>query len=149
KNGVAHWGRSNGWVILAKINLLDFIPKDHPKREAILQTLRKQVLGISRYQDGKGLWHQLLDKPNSYQETSCSAMFGQGIAKAINEGWLDQRFASVAIAGWEGLKKEMITEDGQVKAICVGTGIKNDLPFYYNRPARPNEKHGVGSIIDA
>lgn len=149
ENGVAHWGRSNGWVILAQIHLLDFLPEDHPQRKDILNNLEKQVLGISRYQDEKGLWHQLLDKPDSYAETSCSAMFVQGIAKAINEGWLDKRFASIATEGWEGLKKEMITEDGQVKAICVGTGIRNDLPFYYNRPARPNEKHGVGSVIDA
>ncbi len=149
KNGVAHWGRSNGWVVEAQVHLLEYLPEDHPQRGDIIKNLEKQLIGLSRYQDEKGLWHQLLDKPESYAETSCSAMFVHGIAKAINEGWLDKRFASVAINGWEGLKKEMIAEDGQVDAICVGTGIRNDLVFYYTRPARPNEKHGVGSVIDA
>ncbi|AKD05935.1 glycosyl hydrolase [Pontibacter korlensis] len=149
ENGVAHWGRSNGWVVLAQVHLLSYLPKDHPKRPDILKNLKKQVIGLSRYQDQHGLWHQLLDKPDSYPETSVSAMFVQGIAKGVNEGWIDKRYASVALTGWEGLKKQMIKADGQVDAICVGTGIKNDLPFYYNRPARPNEKHGVGSVIDA
>lgn len=148
-NGVAHWGRSNGWIVLAQVHLLERLPENHSKRQEVIQNLEKQLIGLSRYQDEKGLWHQLLDKPDSYAETSCSAMFVQGIAKAINNGWMDKRYASVALAGWEGLKKEMIAEDGQVKAICVGTGIKNDLVFYYTRPARPNEKHGVGSVIDA
>ncbi len=47
------------------------------------------------------------------------------------------------------MKKHFITSDGQVNDICVGTGIRDDLQFYYTRPARPNEKHGVGSVIDA
>ncbi|WP_164891010.1 glycoside hydrolase family 88/105 protein [Botryobacter ruber] len=149
KNGVAHWGRSNGWIILAQTHLLSYLPKDHPKRQDVINNLQKQLINLSRYQDEKGLWHQLIDKPDSYAETSFSAMVVQGIAKAINEGWLDKRYASVALTGWDALKKEMIEADGQVKDICVGTGIRNDLVFYYTRPARPNEKHGVGSVIDA
>ncbi|MFT2007516.1 glycoside hydrolase family 88/105 protein [Pontibacter sp. 13R65] len=149
KNGVAHWGRSNGWLVLAQVHLLEYLPKDHPKRQEVINNLEKQLIGLSRYQDQNGLWHQLLDKHDSYAETSASAMFVQGVAAAINNGWLDKRFATIAITGWEGLKKEMIEEDGQVKDICVGTGIRNDLVFYYTRPARPNEKHGVGSVIDA
>ncbi len=149
ENGVAHWGRSNGWIVLAQIHLLDQLPIDHPNREDIIQNLRKQLIGLSRYQNAEGLWHQLLDKPDSYAEASASAMFIQGFAKAVNEGWLSENYASVALVGWEGFRKHFITEDGQVKDICVGTGIADNLRFYYTRPARPNEKHGVGSVIDA
>lgn len=149
QNGVAHWGRSNGWLVLSQIHLLDRLPKDHPNRQDIIETLKKQLIGLSRYQSAEGLWHQLIDKPDSYAEASASAMFVQGFAKAVNEGWLEESYASVALVGWEGFKKHFITEDGQVNDICVGTGIANDLRFYYTRPARPNEKHGVGSVIDA
>lgn len=149
KNGVAHWGRSNGWLVLSQLHLLERLPDGHQGKEEIKLMLEKQLIGLSRYQDKDGLWRQLLDKNDSYQETSASAMFVQGFAKAITEGWIDKRFASIALRGWDGLKKIMITEDGQVKDICVGTGISDDLVFYYNRPASPNEKHGVGSIIDA
>ena len=48
-----------------------------------------------------------------------------------------------------GLKDHKITPDGQIKDICVGTGIENNMVFYYNRPARLNDTHGLGAVIDA
>ena len=149
RNGVAHWGRCNGWVMMAQVHLLNFLPKDHPKREELRKNLERQILGIAKYQSADGLWHQLLDKNDSYLESSCSAMFVYSIARAVNEGWIDRRYSSIALAGWEGLKQNKITIDGQLKDICVGTGIEDNIAFYYNRPARPNETHGLGPIIDA
>lgn len=149
RNGVAHWGRCNGWVMMAQVHLMNFLPADHPKHEELRKNLERQILGIAKYQNEDGLWHQLLDKSDSYVESSCSAMFVYSIARAVNEGWIDRRYASIAIRGWEGLKEQEITHDGQLKNVCVGTGIQDDLVFYYTRPARTNETHGLGAIIDA
>lgn len=149
RNGVAHWGRCNGWIMMATVNLLNFIPEDHPQREQIRLNLEKHILGIAKYQDENGLWHQLLDKNDSYEESSCSAMFVYTIARAVNMGWIDKRYASIAIRGWQGLTEHMITHDGQLRDVCVGTGIQNDLVFYYTRPKRLNEVHGLGAILEA
>lgn len=149
RNGVAHWGRCNGWVMMAKVHLLNFLPENYPGREDIIKDLERQILGIAKYQSKEGLWHQLLDKNDSYLESSCTAMFVYCIARAVNQGWIDKRYASIAIKGWEGLKEYKIQLDGQVKDICVGTGIEDNLVFYYERPARLNEKHGLGAVIDA
>jgi unsaturated rhamnogalacturonyl hydrolase len=149
RNGVAHWGRCNGWVMMAQANLMNFLPEDHPQREDLKKNLERQILGIAKYQDAEGLWHQVLDKTDSYPESSCSAMFVYSIARAVNEGWIDKRYASIAIRGWEGLKEHKITLDGQLKDICIGTGIEDNIAFYYNRPARTNETHGLGAILDA
>jgi unsaturated rhamnogalacturonyl hydrolase len=149
RNGVAHWGRCNGWIMMAQVHLLNLLPKDHPQREALRKNLERQILGIAKYQNEDGLWHQILDKTDSYLESSCSAMFVYSIARAVNEGWIDPRYASVARNGWEGLKSNKITLDGELKDICVGTGIEDNLVFYYNRPARLNETHGLGAVIEA
>lgn len=149
RNGVAHWGRCNGWVMMAKVHLLNFLPEDYPGREDIIKDLEGQILGIAKYQNEDGLWHQILDKTDSYLESSCSAMFTYCIARAVNQKWIDERYASIALNGWEGLKENKIKLDGQVKDICVGTGIEDNLVFYYERPARLNEKHGLGAVIDA
>ncbi len=149
RNGVAHWGRCNGWVMMAKVHLMNFLPEDHPQREDIRKNLEQQILGIAKYQNEDGLWHQVLDKTDSYLESSCSAMFIYSIARAVNQGWIDKRYASIALRGWEGLKEHKITHDGQLKDICVGTGIEDNLVFYYTRPARTNETHGLGAVIDA
>jgi len=149
RNGVAHWGRCNGWVMMAQVHLLNFLPDNHLKRNALIKNLEKQILGIAKYQSTDGLWHQVLDKTDSYLESSCTAMFTYCIARAVNQGWIDSRYGSIAINGWEGLKEYKITLDGQIKDICVGTGIEDNLVFYYHRPARLNEKHGIGAVIDA
>ncbi len=149
QNGVAHWGRCNGWVMMAQTHLLNYLPGDYPRRDSLIRNLEKQIIGVSKYQDPQGLWHQILDKSDSYQESSCTAMFVYCIARAINEGWIDKRYATIAIEGWEGLKRNMITPEGNVKSICIGTGIQNDLVFYYKRPALTDDSHGIGAIIDA
>ncbi len=149
QNGVAHWGRCNGWVMMAMVQLLNILPEDYPGREEIIKDLERQILGIAKYQSAEGLWHQVLDKSDSYLESSCSAMFTYCIARAVNQKWIDERYGSIAIKGWEGLKEYKIQLDGQVKDICIGTGIEDNLVFYYERPARLNEKHGLGAVIDA
>jgi len=149
RNGVACWGRANGWITVSLCMLLEVLPGDHPQRGELLSWLDRQIVGASRYQNANGMWNQLLDKPESYDESSITAMYVYGVAKGINHGWLDPKYRSIAITGWEALKKTQITEEGHFRNVCVGTGISDDLPFYYDRPVGDNEKHGLGLIIEA
>ena len=149
RNGVAFWGRANGWITVSLVRLLDVLPQNYEGRKQLIDLLEKQIVGASRYQNENGMWNQLLDKPESYDESSVTAMYVYGIAKAINEGWFDDTYMRIAQLGWNALKKDQITENGHFKNVCVGTGITDDLPFYYSRPVGENEKHGLGLIIDA
>ena len=149
QNGVAYWGRCNGWIMVAQVHLLNFLPKNHPQRKAIIDNLQRQIIGIAKYQAPDGMWYQLLDKPDSYLESSCTAMFTYAIAKAVNEGWIDRRYATIATRGWNALKTKEITPEGYLKDVCVGTGISSDLVFYYTRPVRTNDTHGLGPLLDA
>jgi rhamnogalacturonyl hydrolase YesR len=144
--GVAFWGRANGWALLAQVDLLDKLPSDHPQRKTLLKLLRRHIIGISRYQGSEGLWHQLLDKTDSYLETSCSAMFTYAIARAVNRGYVDSRYASIAERGWEGIMTK-IHPDGKIEGVSTGTGVSNDLVFYYKRPAPLNDVHGIGTVL--
>lgn len=148
RNGVAHWGRANGWITISNVNLIEAMPKDHPVRSQLISILDKQIVGFSKWQNANGMWNQLLDKSDSYDESSVTAMFVYGIAKGINNGFIDSGYSSIAKTGWAALKKLQITEDGHFSNVCVGTGIKDDLPFYFNRPVGDNEKHGLGLVID-
>jgi rhamnogalacturonyl hydrolase YesR len=149
RNGVAFWGRANGWITVSMVMLLEVMPDNHPKRQEIINILEKQIVGVSRYQNENGMWNQLLDKPESYDESSITAMYVYGIAKAINHNWLDKQYERIALVAWDALKREQITEDGRFKNVCVGTGITDDLPFYFTRPVGENEKHGLGLVINA
>ncbi len=147
RNGVAYWGRANGWIAVSTAQLLELMPVNHPKRAQLIKYLERQIVGLSRYQDANGMWHQLLDKPDSYAESSATAMFVYSIAKALNNNWIDPTYKSIAIAGWNALKKNQITADGKFSNVCVGTGISDDQVFYYTRPVGDNEKHGLGLVL--
>lgn len=146
RQGVAYWGRANGWAMVAQVDLLDRLPANHPMRETLIKLLRRHILGIARYQSEIGLWHQLLDKTDSFLETSCTAMFTYTIARAVNKGYIEPRYASIAIQGWEGLMTK-IHPDGKVEGICAGTGTSDNLIHYYKRPAPLNDIHGLGAVL--
>ena len=148
KTNVALWGRANGWAMVAQVELLDRIPKNHPKRNELITLLQNHILGISRYQSENGLWHQLLDKNDSYHETSCSAMFTYSIARAVNKGYIKQRYTSIALRGWEGVMTKILS-DGKIEGVCTGTVTSDDLVYYYKRPSPLNDVHGVGTILMA
>lgn len=147
RNGVAFWGRANGWALLAQIELLERLPLNHPKRKILISLLQKHILGISQYQSSNGLWRQLLDKPDSYNETSCSAMFTYVVASAVKNGFIEERYLSIAIRGWEGIMTKIDKDTGEVEGVCAGTVVSDDLVYYYNRPTPLNDIHGLGAII--
>lgn len=146
QNGVAHWGRCNGWVLMAQVELLSLLPENHPQKENLISLLEKQIIGIARFQDYCGMWHQIIDRPDSYLESSATAMFIYGIAKAVNQGWINNSYAGIAVNGWDGLEKK-INIKGEVEDICIGTGIEDNIKFYYDRPTLLNDIHGLGAVL--
>ena len=94
-----------------------------------------------------GLWHQMLDKPDSYLETSASAIFVYWIARAIDQGWISPAsYGSVAQAGWIGVTTR-VNAKGQVEGTCVGTTLASDHVYYYNRPQSVYATHGYGPVL--
>ncbi len=146
--GVAFWGRANGWAVLAQVDLLDRLPRDHPQRDTLLALFRRHLAGLARRQGGEGLWHQLLDREDSYLETSASAMITYAFARAVNRGYIEPSYATVARRGWEGVRSR-IRPDGQIEGICAGTGVSDSLADYYRRPTPLNDVHGVGAVLFA
>ena len=95
-----------------------------------------------------GLWHQLLDKTDSYLETSASAMFTFTIARGVNRGWLSPVYAPVAQAGWQAVATR-VRGDGRIEGICVSTTAAYDPVYYYNRPTDLNAMQGYGPVLMA
>lgn len=142
-----YWGRANGWAMMATVELLDVLPAHHPLRPQILGCLRKHIHAVAKLQSGSGLWHQMLDKNDSYLETSASAMFVHAIARAINRGWISPvSYGSVAQAGWIAVAQQ-VNPRGQVEGACVGTTFAGDHVYYYNRPVSPCVTHGYGPVL--
>lgn len=141
------WGRANGWAILTMSQLLDFLPENHPRRQEILEMFRKHAAGLADLQGIDGFWHQLLDRPETYEETSATAIFAYAIAHGVNEGWLEATtFGPVAQLAWEAVASK-INDKGEVEDVCVGTGMGFDPAFYAYRPVSVKAAHGYGPAI--
>lgn len=142
------WGRGNGWALMSAAELLSVLPDDHPRRAQVLEIFRRAARAVVQTQSGNGMWHQLLDKNDSYLETSASAMFAFAIARGVNRGWLTPVYAPVAQTGWQAVATH-VQSDGRITGICVSTTAAYDAVYYYNRPTDVNAMQGYGPVLMA
>jgi rhamnogalacturonyl hydrolase YesR len=142
-----HWARANGWALMAVTELLEVLPEDHPGRATMLELLRSHIRGLAACQAHNGLWHQLLDRNDSYLETSASAIYTFCIARAINRGWIDPlAYGPMVLLAWNAVATK-VNDRGQVEDVCVGTGMGFDPAFYYYRPRSVFAAHGYGPVL--
>ncbi|HPE74939.1 MAG TPA: glycoside hydrolase family 88 protein [Draconibacterium sp.] len=142
-----HWARANGWAVMTMVELLEVLPENHSGRELVLQILRKHIRGLANYQSGKGFWHQLIDRNDSYLETSATAIYTYSIARAINRGYVDAKvYAPMVCLAWNAVSTK-VNDKGQVEGTCVGTGMGFDPAFYYYRPINVYAAHGYGPVL--
>ena len=142
-----HWARANGWALMTMIETLEVLPEDHPGRPDILNLLRAHISGLASHQSQDGFWHQLIDRNDSYLETSATAIFSYCVAHAINSGWIGREaHAPMAVLAWNAVSTK-INKNGQVEGTCVGTGMAFDPAFYYYRPVNVYAAHGYGPVI--
>lgn len=142
-----HWARANGWAVLTMCDVLDAVPERTQGWTEVRDLLVSLLRSLAQYQSPEGTWHQLIDKTESYLETSASAMYVYGYAHAINKGWLDRTaYQDIARAGWNGVAKQ-VNEKGQVENTCVGTGLGWTNTFYESRPVSVFASHGYGPVL--
>jgi len=142
-----HWARANGWAIIAMSDLLDVMPENHPSRPAVLELYRSHMEGLAACQGINGLWHQLLDRPETYLETSASAMYVYAAAHGINKGWLGgDAYGPMVSLAWNAITQK-VNAAGQVEGTCVGTGVGFDPMFYACRPTSVYAAHGYGPVL--
>jgi rhamnogalacturonyl hydrolase YesR len=129
--------------------VLKVLPKNHPNYKTILAHYRKHVEALIELQNKNGFWLQVLDRPDSREEVSGTAIFTMAIARGITNGWLDaKKFKPFVLKGWEALKTQ-IEPDGTVHNICYGTMCSEDVNYYLERPFYDNDTHGLFAVLFA
>jgi unsaturated rhamnogalacturonyl hydrolase len=146
KHAPFKWSRGNGWAMIAIVETLSALPENSPLRPALLDILRKQIEGLKKVQAPDGMWRQVLDKPELWEETSGTAMFTYSIARAVNRGWIDPSNMAVARRAFAGISHN-VRPDGAVVGTCEGTGIGPSLDFYINRKQPFDDLHGRGPVL--
>ena len=85
----AAWGRGNAFPALGLALALSDFPKDHPAYQHMMAEFQRHMFALARFQDEDGMWHEVIDEPGSYAETSATAMIGFAMERGIRRGWLD------------------------------------------------------------
>jgi len=148
-NGIK-WGRANGWEMIAATEVLSVLPANHPAREKILNILRRHIAGVESVQAPDGMWHQVLDHPEAWAETSCTAMYAYSIARAVNRGWINTTNMAVARKAFAAIARMQVSPAGVVSNICPGTSLNTRLAYYTDQislPPSTDDRHGPGLVL--
>jgi rhamnogalacturonyl hydrolase YesR len=141
------WGRGNGWVAAGMAELLRSLPQNHPDRPRILDGYRRMMAILLANQRNDGMWRQLIDRPESWPETSCTGMFTFAFVTGVKQGWLDSAtYGPAAKKAWLSLIT-YLTPDAAIREVCVGTGKKNSLQYYLDRPRVTGDMHGQAPLL--
>ena len=122
-----YWGRGDGWMAVGMADLLKVLPKDHPNRKRIMEGYMKMMNSLLKYQDNNGMWHQLIDDPNAWPETSSTGMFTYAFIVGVKNGWLNKKtFGPAARKAWVQLVT-YLDENNAIKDVCEGTNKLNRI----------------------
>lgn len=142
-----YWGRGDGWLAAGMAELLSVLPKDNVYRPQIMAGYKNMMKTLLKYQDKSGMWHQLLDDPTAWAETSGTAMFTFAFITGVKNGWLDEKtYGQAARKAWISLCG-YLDEKNDLREICEGTNKKNDRQYYLDRKRITGDLHGQAPMI--
>ncbi len=128
----AQWGRGNGWVIMSLADTFEYLPKSHRDYPALRRLAEEHARALAAVQDSDGLWHTVLDDPQSYAECSATTMVAYGLMKLVRLKVLPERYREPARRAWVAVNRRWF-EDGLVSGVSAGTD-PSDKDGYRTRP---------------
>ena len=142
-----YWSRGNGWEAAGMAELLSDLPKNHPLRKRIVDGYNKMMEALLKYQGEDGLWHQLIDHPESWAETSGTGMFTFAMITGVRKGWLPAKtYGPAARKAWLALVKH-IDDKANVTDVCEGTNKGSSVQYYLDRKRLTGDLHGQAAAL--
>ena len=141
------WGRGNGWVAVAMAEVLASLPSQHALREQLLQHYLRMMRGLLRYQADSGMWRQVIDLEPSWAESSATAMFAYAMIVGVQNDLLPaDPYQGAVDRAWAALLTR-VDANGNLDAVCIGTGKSNDPAYYLARPTVAGDLHGQAPLL--
>jgi unsaturated rhamnogalacturonyl hydrolase len=155
------WSRAMGWYTMALLDILDYLPADHPGRNDLITIFQNSCEALVNVRDTKsGLWYQVLNhggREGNYLEGSGSAMYIYVFAKGARLGYLDKKYRTIAETAFDDFIRELVTVDEKglvtIKNICGGCGLGGNpyrdgsYEYYINERRFDNDTKGVAPFI--
>ena len=142
-----YWGRGNGWAAAALTEVLMVLPEDHIYFPSLLEAYSLMMASLKDFQGEDGMWHQLLDYPDSFPETSCTGMFLFAMASGLNKDLLpEDEYLTAVTKGWNALAS-YVKDNGKTRNVCIGTNARNSEFHYLKRLRKTGDFHGQAAVL--
>ena len=141
------WARGNGWAAAGMTEVLLALPADHPKREQLLAAYRKLMKALVECQHASGMWHQLLDDPNAWLESSGTGMFVVALATGVRHGWLPaDPHGDAAQRAWPALT-QYVDPKGRVSHVSAGIVDPSAATYLEHPRYAVGDFHGQAALL--
>ena len=106
----------NGWAIMGAaeaLTALEQFPKlrNSPRYMELLQNFQFHAGNLSLLQNKQdGKWHNVLDHPETFTETSATAMILTAMLRGLQYDWLDRSYLPIIENGWRYFARKFIAQ---------------------------------------
>lgn len=127
------WARGQGWAVMGLVDTLALLPRAHPGWQELHQRLVALADALAATQDASGLWHTVVDAPDTYLESTLAAMTAYAFREGFAHGLLDAPKLGETEARARAAMHEHIASDGSLMLVSDATPI-GALSTYATRP---------------
>jgi unsaturated rhamnogalacturonyl hydrolase len=115
-----HWGGGNGWVVAGiarMLRLAPSLPRDEPAGH-----VREVLDACLAFRRADGLFHDVLDDPDTFVETNGAQMFAYAALVGAADGWLPPSYAETGRDLLAAATRQ-VDESGVVRGACGSPGF--------------------------
>jgi len=114
----AHWGVGNGWAAAGITRVIRALPESWAKEKQMLVLHVRDILdGCLAHQRQDGLFHDVVDQPDTFVETNLAQMLAYSIYRGIAGGWLPQAYKEHADKMRTAVHQK-VDGSGYVQGVC-------------------------------
>jgi len=142
-----HWGRGNGWVAMTLVEVMSRLDRDSAEFVQLTAILAKQAQGLIATRDSSsGLWHTILEQPDSHIDSAASAMFIYALLCSVVMNCVDDLPSESIEQSWASLAEQIDRLD-HVTNVSSGTGPGSKSA--YTNVERGTYAWGTGAFLIA
>jgi rhamnogalacturonyl hydrolase YesR len=112
------WGVGNGWAAAGMTRVIRALPeKPAGDRDRLAGYVEQTVAGCLAHQRRDGLFHNVVDNPETFVETNLAQMLSYAIFVGIRERWLPESYLGAARHMREAVRRK-VDDRGYVQGVC-------------------------------
>lgn len=135
------WGVGNGWAAAGMARVIQALPAEmEEERAQLVDFVGELINACLPYQREDGLFHDILDNPNSFVETNAAQMLAYTIYRGVRGGWLDSAYLPHAESMYRAARAK-VDDFGLVQGVC-------GAPNFY-RPGTATEGQAFFLLMEA